>query len=60
LREAAGRPNPLPSYCGAEGAPNRSRCRKETRHAHSSQSWGLREFAIREPDGHVLRFYGYL
>ncbi len=21
-----------------------------------SQPWGLREFAIREPDGHVLRF----
>ncbi|MDM0112995.1 VOC family protein [Variovorax sp. J22R133] len=25
-----------------------------------SQPWGLREFAIREPDGHVLRFCGYL
>ena len=24
-----------------------------------SQPWGLREFAIREPDGHVLRFCGY-
>ena len=26
----------------------------------TSQPWGLREFAIREPDGHVLRFCGYL
>jgi len=26
----------------------------------ASQPWGLREFAIREPDGHVLRFCGYL
>ena len=25
-----------------------------------SQPWGLREFALREPDGHVLRFCGYL
>jgi uncharacterized glyoxalase superfamily protein PhnB len=25
-----------------------------------SQPWGLREFAVREPDGHVLRFCGYL
>ncbi|WP_038218341.1 bleomycin resistance protein [Xenophilus azovorans] len=25
-----------------------------------SQPWGLREFAIREPDGHILRFCGYL
>lgn len=25
-----------------------------------SQPWGLREFAIREPDGHMLRFCGYL
>jgi uncharacterized glyoxalase superfamily protein PhnB len=25
-----------------------------------SQPWGLREFAIREPDGHLLRFCGYL
>jgi len=25
-----------------------------------SQPWGLREFAIREPDGHVLRFCGYV
>lgn len=25
----------------------------------TSQPWGLREFAIREPDGHVLRFCGY-
>ena len=25
-----------------------------------SQPWGLREFAIREPDGHVLRFCGYI
>jgi uncharacterized glyoxalase superfamily protein PhnB len=25
-----------------------------------SQPWGLCEFAIREPDGHVLRFCGYL
>ncbi len=25
-----------------------------------SQPWGLREFAIREPDGHILRFGGYL
>jgi uncharacterized glyoxalase superfamily protein PhnB len=28
--------------------------------APQSQPWGLREFAIREPDGHVLRFCGYL
>lgn len=28
--------------------------------APTSQPWGLREFAIREPDGHVLRFCGYL
>lgn len=26
----------------------------------ASQPWGLREFALREPDGHVLRFCGYL
>ena len=26
----------------------------------TSQPWGLREFAIREPDGHVLRNGGYL
>src|SRR3569623_1493626 len=26
----------------------------------TTQPWGLREFAIREPDGHVLRFCGYL
>jgi len=26
----------------------------------ASQPWGLREFAIREPDGHVLRFCGEL
>ena len=26
----------------------------------TSQPWGLREFAVREPDGHVLRFSGYL
>lgn len=26
----------------------------------ASQPWGLREFAIREPDGHLLRFCGYL
>lgn len=26
----------------------------------TSQPWGLREFAIREPDGHLLRFCGYL
>lgn len=26
----------------------------------TSHPWGLREFAIREPDGHVLRFCGYL
>ncbi|MCU4117683.1 bleomycin resistance protein [Variovorax sp. N23] len=26
----------------------------------TSQPWGLREFALREPDGHVLRFCGYL
>ncbi len=26
----------------------------------TSQPWGLREFAVREPDGHVLRFCGYL
>lgn len=25
-----------------------------------SQPWGLREFAIREPDGHALRFCGYV
>lgn len=25
-----------------------------------SHPWGLREFAVREPDGHVLRFSGYL
>ena len=25
-----------------------------------SHPWGLREFAIREPDGHILRFCGYL
>jgi catechol 2,3-dioxygenase-like lactoylglutathione lyase family enzyme len=25
-----------------------------------SQPWGLREFAIREPDGHLLRFCGYV
>ena len=25
-----------------------------------SQPWGLREFAIREPDGHLLRFCSYL
>jgi len=25
-----------------------------------SQPWGLREFAVREPDGHVLRFCGYV
>jgi uncharacterized glyoxalase superfamily protein PhnB len=25
-----------------------------------SHSWGLREFAVREPNGHVLRFCGYL
>lgn len=28
--------------------------------APTSQPWGLREFALREPDGHVLRFCGYL
>ena len=28
--------------------------------APASQPWGLREFAICEPDGHVLRFCGYL
>ncbi|MDM0043640.1 VOC family protein [Variovorax dokdonensis] len=28
--------------------------------APTSQPWGLREFAIREPDGHLLRFCGYL
>jgi hypothetical protein len=28
--------------------------------APTSQPWGLREFAIREPDGHILRFCGYL
>jgi uncharacterized glyoxalase superfamily protein PhnB len=26
----------------------------------TSQPWGLREFALREPDGHLLRFCGYL
>jgi uncharacterized glyoxalase superfamily protein PhnB len=26
----------------------------------TSQPWGLRELAVREPDGHVLRFCGYL
>ncbi len=26
----------------------------------ASQPWGLREFALCEPDGHVLRFCGYL
>jgi hypothetical protein len=25
-----------------------------------SQPWGLREFAVREINGHVLRFCGYL
>ena len=25
----------------------------------TSQPWGLREFALREPDGHLLRFCGY-
>ena len=24
------------------------------------QSWGLREFAVREPNGHVIRFCGYV
>ena len=28
--------------------------------APTSQPWGLRELAVREPDGHVLRFCGYL
>ena len=25
-----------------------------------SHSWGLREFAVREPNGHVIRFCGYV
>ena len=28
--------------------------------APQSQAWGLREFTVREPNGHMLRFCGYL